>query len=147
MPSDNLVIEIASPFEPDEIFLVSFELLSFTTAFALYLGSIEIFQNKYLNFLHKSFFMASTAELKNIATQIRRDIVRMVHAVNSGHPGGSLGCTDFLTALYFKVMKHNPSFDMNATEEDVFVLSNGHISPVFYSTLARSGYFDKKEFL
>lgn len=95
--------------------------------------------------LHKSFFMASTAELKNIATQIRRDIVRMVHAVNSGHPGGSLGCTDFLTALYFKVMKHNPSFDMNATEEDVFVLSNGHISPVFYSTLARSGYFDKKE--
>ena len=85
------------------------------------------------------------SELKEIASQVGRDIVRMVHACQSGHPGGSLGCTDFLTALYFKVMKHNPSFDMNATEEDVFILSNGHISPVFYSTLARSGYFDIKE--
>lgn len=85
------------------------------------------------------------AELTAIATQVRRDIVRMVHAVNSGHPGGSLGCTDFLTALYFKVMKHNPLFNMNATNEDVFVLSNGHISPVFYSVLARAGYFDIKE--
>lgn len=84
-------------------------------------------------------------ELKDIATQIRRDIVRMVHGVASGHPGGSLGCTDFLTALYFKVMKHNPAFNMNAMNEDVFVLSNGHISPLFYSTLARSGYFDVKE--
>lgn len=81
------------------------------------------------------------AELKDIATQIRRDIVRMVHGVQSGHPGGSLGCTDYLTALYFKVMNHNPKFNMDATNEDVFVLSNGHISPVFYSTLARSGYF------
>ena len=89
--------------------------------------------------------MPTTAELKNIATQIRRDIVRMVHAVNSGHPGGSLGCADYFTALYFKVMKHNPSFTMDASDEDVFILSNGHISPVFYSTLARSGYFDKKE--
>jgi transketolase len=70
----------------------------------------------------------------------------MVHGANSGHPGGSLGCADFLTALYFKVMKHNPQpFDMNAREEDVFILSNGHISPVFYSVLARSGYFDIKE--
>ena len=85
------------------------------------------------------------AELTSIATQIRRDIVRMVHGANSGHPGGSLGCADFLTALYFKVMKHNPAFDMNATNEDVFFLSNGHISPVFYSTLARSDYFDIKE--
>lgn len=85
------------------------------------------------------------AELSAIATQIRRDIVRMVHGSSSGHPGGSLGCTDFLTALYFKVMKHNPSFTMDATNEDVFFLSNGHISPLFYSTLARSGYFDVKE--
>lgn len=85
------------------------------------------------------------AQLSEIATQVRRDIVRMVHGSASGHPGGSLGCTDFLTALYFKVMKHNPSFNMDAKGEDVFVLSNGHISPVFYSVLARSGYFDIKE--
>lgn len=69
----------------------------------------------------------------------------MVHAVQSGHPGGSLGCTDFLTALYFSIMEHNPSFNMDAMNEDVFFLSNGHISPVFYSALARSGYFDVKE--
>lgn len=85
------------------------------------------------------------AELKSIATQIRRDIVRMVHGCQSGHPGGSLGCADFLTALYFNTMKHNPSFNMDARNEDVFFLSNGHISPLFYSTLARSGYFDIKE--
>src|SRR6185436_15482092 len=84
-------------------------------------------------------------ELKSIAPQIRRDIVRMVHGASSGHPGGSLGCTEYFTALFFKVMKHNTSFDMNATNEDVFFLSNGHISPVYYSTLARSGYFDVKE--
>lgn len=84
--------------------------------------------------------------LTDIASQVRRDILRMVHGANSGHPGGSLGCTDFLTALYFKIMKHNPKqFDMNAYHEDVFVLSNGHISPVLYSVLARSGYFDLKE--
>lgn len=83
--------------------------------------------------------------LSAIASQIRRDIVRMVHGVASGHPGGSLGCTDYFTALFFKVMKHNPNFNMNATNEDVFVLSNGHISPVYYSTLARSGYFEVKE--
>ena len=85
------------------------------------------------------------AQLSEIASQVRRDIVRMVHGSASGHPGGSLGCTDFLTALYFKVMKHNPSFNMDARGEDVFVLSNGHISPVFYSVLARSGYFDIRE--
>ncbi len=79
--------------------------------------------------------------LKNIATQIRRDIVRMVHAVQSGHPGGSLGCTEFITALYFEVMKHDPAFSMDGKNEDLFFLSNGHISPVFYSALARSGYF------
>jgi transketolase len=84
-------------------------------------------------------------ELKDIATQIRRDIVRMVHGVQSGHPGGSLGCADFFTALYFKVMKHNTEFKMDGIGEDVFFLSNGHISPVFYSTLARAGYFDIKE--
>lgn len=84
-------------------------------------------------------------KLTDIATQIRRDIVRMVHAVQSGHPGGSLGCTEYLTALYFSVMKHNPNFKMDGVGEDLFFLSNGHISPVFYSTLARSGYFPVKE--
>ena len=83
--------------------------------------------------------------LKDTASQIRRDIVRMVHAVQSGHPGGSLGCTDFFTALYFDVMKHDPAFNMDGHGEDIFFLSNGHISPVFYSTLARSGYFPVSE--
>ncbi len=85
------------------------------------------------------------SQLTSIASQIRRDIVRMVHGASSGHPGGSLGCTEFFTALFFKVMKHDPAFNMDATNEDVFFLSNGHISPVYYSTLARSGYFDIKE--
>ncbi len=89
--------------------------------------------------------MPDTVQLKQIASQIRRDIVRMVHAVQSGHPGGSLGCTDFLTALYFKILQHNSSFNMDGNGEDIFFLSNGHISPLFYSTLARSGYFDVKE--
>jgi transketolase len=90
-------------------------------------------------------------QLQHIATQVRRDIVRMVHAVNSGHPGGSLGCTDLLVALYFDVMRLKRDeqgaaiFDMNATDEDVFFLSNGHISPVFYSVLARTGYFPVSE--
>ena len=84
-------------------------------------------------------------DLKAIATQIRRDIVRMVHAAQSGHPGGSLGCADFFTALYFETMQHNPHFTMDGKNEDIFFLSNGHISPVFYSALARSGYFDIKE--
>ncbi len=84
-------------------------------------------------------------DLKGIANQVRRDIVRMVHAVQSGHPGGSLGCTDYLTALYFKIMNHNPSFNMDGAGEDLFFLSNGHISPVFYSVLARSGYFPVQE--
>jgi len=86
-----------------------------------------------------------TEKLKEVASQVRRDIVRMVHGCQSGHPGGSLGCTDFLVALYFKIMKHDPAFHMDAVGEDVFFLSNGHISPVFYSVLARSGYFDAKE--
>jgi transketolase len=85
-------------------------------------------------------------ELKKIASQVRRDIVRMVAAVNSGHPGGSLGCADFLTYLYFEGMKHNPeNFSMDAKNEDVFFLSNGHISPVFYSVLAHVGYFPVSE--
>jgi len=83
--------------------------------------------------------------LEEMARQVRRDIVRMVHAVQSGHPGGSLGCTDFLTALYFRVMNRKPGFDMDGKGEDIFFLSNGHISPVFYSVLARSGYFPVKE--
>lgn len=83
--------------------------------------------------------------LKKLSTQIRRDIVRMVHACQSGHPGGSLGCTEFFVALYFKIMKHDPKFNMDAKGEDLFFLSNGHISPIFYATLARAGYFDVKE--
>lgn len=83
--------------------------------------------------------------LTDIATQIRRDIVRMVHGVQSGHPGGSLGCTEYFTALYFSVLKHNNDFKMDGKNEDLFFLSNGHISPVFYSTLARSGYFPTSE--
>jgi len=90
--------------------------------------------------------MANTEELKTIATQVRRDIVRMVHAVNSGHPGGSLGCADYFTALFFNIMKHDPkNFSMEAKGEDVFYLSNGHISPVYYSVLARNGYFPVPE--
>jgi transketolase len=84
-------------------------------------------------------------KLKNIASQVRRDIVRMVHACQSGHPGGSLGCADFLVALYFDAMKRKEGFDMSGKGEDVFYLSNGHISPVFYSVLAHAGYFDKSE--
>src|SRR6478672_4696947 len=85
------------------------------------------------------------SSLKEIAAQVRRDILRMVHGAASGHPGGSLGCADFLTALYFRIMKRKPGFDMDGHEEDLFFLSNGHISPVFYSVLARAGYFDLKE--
>jgi transketolase len=102
--------------------------------------------------LQKSYFrgikirnMPTTADLKNIATQIRRDIVRMVHAVQSGHPGGSLGCTEYFTALYFEIMEHNTQFNMDGIQEDLFFLSNGHISPVLYASLARSGYFEVKE--
>lgn len=91
--------------------------------------------------------MSSTniKELERIASQVRRDIVRMVHGASSGHPGGSLGCTDFLVALYFEIMNRKEGFDMNGRNEDIFFLSNGHISPVWYSVLARSGYFDVSE--
>ena len=84
-------------------------------------------------------------KLKKVASQVRRDIVRMVHSCQSGHPGGSLGCTDYLVALYFNILKHNSHFTMEGKGEDLFFLSNGHISPVWYSVLARSGYFDVKE--
>lgn len=99
--------------------------------FALYLSPIKI--------------MPNTKELKDFATQVRRDILRQVHAVNSGHPGGSLGCTEFFTALYQEVMDYNTDFSMDGKNEDLFFLSNGHISPVFYSVLARSGFFPVKE--
>lgn len=83
--------------------------------------------------------------LKDIAAQERRDIVRMVYEAQSGHPGGSLGCVEFFTALYFKIMDRKPGFDIDGKDEDIFFLSNGHISPVWYSTLARAGYFPLKE--
>ena len=89
--------------------------------------------------------MEKIEQLQKIVSQVRRDIVRMVHSNNSGHPGGSLGCTEFLVALYFEAMSHNSSFDMDGKDEDLFFLSNGHISPVIYSVLARSGYFDVSE--
>ena len=83
--------------------------------------------------------------LDDLTSQIRRDILRMVHQVNSGHPGGSLGCAEFLAVLYFKIMKIDLNFNMNGLNEDLFFLSNGHISPVFYSTLSRRGYFPVSE--
>ena len=84
-------------------------------------------------------------ELQELTTQVRRDILRMVHKVNSGHPGGSLGCAEFLVVLYNKIMDRKDCFEMNGHGEDLFFLSNGHISPVFYSVLARAGYFDVNE--
>jgi transketolase len=89
--------------------------------------------------------MADIAKLSSISSQIRRDIVRMVHQVNSGHPGGSLGCVEYFVALYGNIMKYSTQFTMDGKNEDLFFLSNGHISPVIYSTLARFGFFDKSE--
>ncbi len=89
--------------------------------------------------------MADIQKLKGIASQVRRDIIRQTSASQSGHPGGSLGCTDLITALYFHIMDHDPSFNMEGQQEDLFFLSNGHISPVWYSVLARSGYFPVNE--
>jgi len=90
--------------------------------------------------------MLSVEELKSLATQVRRDVLRMVHAVNSGHPGGSLGCTDFMVALYNAILEHDPkNFTMDGKNEDLFFLSNGHIAPLWYSVLARQGYFPVKE--
>lgn len=94
----------------------------------------------------QSLYMASIAELNDLCSQIRRDIIRMVHGAKSGHPGGSLGCVEYFVSIYFEIMQHNPSeFKMDGINEDVFFLSNGHISPVWYSTLARSGYFQINE--
>ncbi|UPZ15795.1 transketolase [Flavobacterium humidisoli] len=87
----------------------------------------------------------NTQQLSDLTIQVRRDILRMVHAVNSGHPGGSLGCTEFLVTLYQNIMDRKEGFDMDGIGEDLFFLSNGHISPVFYSVLARSGYFPVSE--
>lgn len=95
--------------------------------------------------LNRIYILKMTNNLNSICSQVRRDIVRMVHAQNSGHPGGSLGCVEFLVALYFKVLKHDTDFKMDGIDEDLFFLSNGHISPVLYSVLARSGYFDTRE--
>jgi transketolase len=89
--------------------------------------------------------MPDIQQLQDIATQVRRDIVRMVNKAGTGHPGGSLGCADFLTALYFHAMKHDTAFNMQGQGEDLFFLSNGHISPVWYSVLARAGYFPVPE--
>ncbi|MGB5378238.1 transketolase [Muriicola sp.] len=89
--------------------------------------------------------MPALQELEEIVVQVRRDIVRMVHKVDSGHPGGSLGCTEFFVALYYEVMELKEKFSMDGIGEDIFFLSNGHISPVFYSVLARKGYFPVKE--
>ena len=89
--------------------------------------------------------MATTQYLEDFTQQVRRDILRMVHAVNSGHPGGSLGCAEFFTVLYQEVLKYSTDFSMNGKDEDLFFLSNGHISPVFYSVLARSGFFPIEE--
>ncbi|MGI9552722.1 MAG: transketolase [Aurantibacter sp.] len=89
--------------------------------------------------------MAEIQELKDLVVQVRRDILRMVHKVNSGHPGGSLGCTEFFVALYYEILELKDGFDMDGIGEDLFFLSNGHISPVFYSVLARKGYFSVDE--
>ena len=89
--------------------------------------------------------MANTQQLQDLTTQVRRDILRMVHKVNSGHPGGSLGCAEFFVALYSEIMDRKSGFDMDGKDEDIFFLSNGHISPVFYSVLARTGYFPVEE--
>ena len=89
--------------------------------------------------------MATTQELQDFTQQVRRDILRMVHAVNSGHPGGSLGCAEFFTVLYQDIMEYSTDFNMDGCNEDMFFLSNGHISPVYYSVLSRSGFFSVEE--
>jgi len=111
-------------------------------------NKVEINNFKLLIFALSNFkikMKPNTQQLHDLTTQVRRDILRMVHAVNSGHPGGSLGCTEFLVCLYQNLMDRNEGFDMDGINEDVFFLSNGHISPVFYSVLARSGYFPVAE--
>jgi transketolase len=89
--------------------------------------------------------MPNIKHLEDLTIQVRRDILRMVHKVNSGHPGGSLGCTEFLVSLYHEIMEKKEGFDMDGIGEDLFFLSNGHISPVFYSVISRAGYFPVEE--
>lgn len=118
---------------------------SYTMFFSLFLNKKIKAPTKNHIFAKKNN-MPQIEKLQDISSQVRRDIVRMVNGVMSGHPGGSLGCADLFTALYFEVLNHNPkNFSMNAEGEDLFFLSNGHISPVFYSVLARSGYFEVSE--
>ena len=100
---------------------------------------------KNLLLLNKQLLMATTQELQDFTQQVRRDILRMVHAVNSGHPGGSLGCAEFFTVLYQEVLEYSTNFKMDGENENLFFLSNGHISPVYYSVLARSGFFPVEE--
>ena len=100
---------------------------------------------KNLLLLNKQLLMATTQELQDFTQQVRRDILRMVHAVNSGHPGGSLGCAEFFTVLYQEVLEYSTEFSMDGKNENLFFLSNGHISPVYYSVLARSGSFPIEE--
>lgn len=127
--------------------------MCFFSSFPSLRGNMLLMDNHYVIppispiFAQNFEFMSQpdVARLKKLASQIRRDIVRMVHACQSGHPGGSLGCTDFFVALYFHTLRHDPAFNMDGNGEDLFFLSNGHISPVWYSTLARSGYFEVKE--
>jgi len=109
------------------------------------LNSILNKEIKSLFLRQKNKHMSDINQLNDLVVQVRRDILRQVHKVNSGHPGGSLGCTEFFVALYQEILERNPSFDMDGKEEDLFFLSNGHISPVFYSVLARSGYFPVDE--
>lgn len=105
----------------------------------------SIFFKQLLLLCTKLTTMSTTQQLQSFTQQVRRDILRMVHAVNSGHPGGSLGCAEFLTCLYQEIMEYSTDFTMNGKNEDLFFLSNGHISPVFYSVLARSGFFPVEE--
>ena len=108
---------------------------------------MNIVINSVVDIIHlfNNNFMKNPSYLNDLVIQVRRDILRMVHKVNSGHPGGSLGCTEFLVVLFNSIMKRKKDFDMNGIDEDIFFLSNGHISPVFYSVLARVGYFEIKE--
>src|SRR5690554_949179 len=106
---------------------------------------IRILKLYFCRYIINYLNMSNTQELKDLTTQVRRDILHIIHKVNSGHPGGSLGCAEFFVALYQEIMDRNEGFDMDGMGEDLFFLSNGHISPVFYSVLARSGYFPVEE--
>ncbi len=110
-----------------------------------YLGFDQLWERLIFDLEFKPYYMPDIAQLEAMVTQVRRDILRQVHKVNSGHPGGSLGCAEFFVALFQELMDRKPGFSMDGKDEDIFFLSNGHISPVFYSVLARSGYFPVDE--